>query len=111
MLPRHDAGYWPGGCLALEDAVTLIDALSDDVDVAIALAKYDRAPGSYSEGRPRFGALGTDCRVEEPHRGNRAQQDHQLDPPSLFLRASEETLGWRPPAEIRWTMMVLDPSR
>lgn len=112
-LPRYSAGrvvllgdaahamtpdLGQGGGLALEDAVTLIDALSGDTDPDIALAQYDQARRNRTQKIARTSALwGRIAGWRSPIAATARNRITSLVPPSLFLRANKETLGWRPP--------------
>jgi 2-polyprenyl-6-methoxyphenol hydroxylase-like FAD-dependent oxidoreductase len=87
-----------GGCLALEDAVTLIDVLSRQTDVADALVEFDRGRRPRTQKIVRVSALwGRIAEWSNPVAATIRNILVGLLPPSLFLWASEDTLGWKPP--------------
>jgi 2-polyprenyl-6-methoxyphenol hydroxylase-like FAD-dependent oxidoreductase len=100
-----------GGCQALEDAVTLINSFSADEDVVTALEEYDRARRARTQKIVRVSALwGKISEWSNPIAAAIRNTITSLIPPSLFLRASEDTLGWMPPAEIDWPLKIPDLS-
>lgn len=125
-LPRYNAGrvllvgdaahamtpdIGQGGCQALEDAVTLINSFSADEDVVTALEEYDRARRARTQKIVRVSALwGKISEWSNPIAAAIRNTITSLIPPSLFLRASEDTLGWMPPAEIDWPLKIPDLS-
>lgn len=87
-----------GGCLALEDAVTLINLMPSDVDVPEALAAYERARKARTQRLVRISALwGRIAEWRNPIAVRLRNAAARLISASAFLRMSDETLGWRPP--------------
>lgn len=87
-----------GGCLALEDAVVLSHLLAGDADIPAALVNYDRARRARTQRTVRISALwGRIAEQRNPVTATMRDAITRRIPPSLFLRASAETLGWRPP--------------
>jgi 2-polyprenyl-6-methoxyphenol hydroxylase-like FAD-dependent oxidoreductase len=96
-----------GGCQALEDAVTLINSLSADKDMVTALEEYDHARRTRTQKIVRVSALwGKISEWSDPIAVTVRNTMTSLTPPSLFLRASADTLGWRPPERIEWSLNV-----
>ena len=88
-----------GGCQALEDAVALIDILGREADIAEALHRFDLARRKRTQKIARISALwGRIAEWRNPAAAWLRNLLTRLTPPRAFLSASEETLGWRPPA-------------
>ncbi len=87
-----------GGCLALEDAVTLINLLPGDVNIPEALAAYERARKARAQRLVRISAgWGRIAEWRNPIAVRLRNALARLIPASALLRMSDETLGWRPP--------------
>jgi 2-polyprenyl-6-methoxyphenol hydroxylase-like FAD-dependent oxidoreductase len=87
-----------GGCLALEDAVTLTDLAPSDVDVPEALAAYESARKARTQSLVRISAgSGRIAEWRNPIAVTLRNAVASLIPASAFLRLSDETLGWKPP--------------
>jgi len=88
-----------GGCQALEDAVTLVHLLAKH-DVPAALAAFDRARRERTQKIVRTSAIwGTISEWRNPVAATIRNALVRLLPPSAFLNASRQTLGWQPPHE------------
>jgi 2-polyprenyl-6-methoxyphenol hydroxylase-like FAD-dependent oxidoreductase len=95
-----------GGCLALEDAVTLTDVLAGRTEVTTALAIYDGARRPRTQRAARTSARwGTIAQWRNPVAASIRDALVGLAPPWLFLQASEGTLGWRPPRTPPWRVV------
>ncbi len=88
-----------GGCQALEDAVTLVDLLATTSGTARALAAFDSERRKRTQQISRTSTLwGRGGQWRNPLAVATRNTLVRLIPPSLFLKMSEHTLGWRPPA-------------
>jgi 2-polyprenyl-6-methoxyphenol hydroxylase-like FAD-dependent oxidoreductase len=87
-----------GGGAALEDAVVLTDALARDPNVPAALERYDRLRRRRTQRMVRLAATaGRVAQWEHPVLAAIRNAVIGAISPSLFLRLTDETLGWRPP--------------
>lgn len=87
-----------GGCQALEDAVTLIDVLARVKDVPAALAMFDSARRERTQKIARISALwGRIAQWRSPFSVWFRNTATRAIPAAVFMKATEETLGWHPP--------------
>lgn len=88
-----------GGALALEDAAVLADALVHD-DVPEALARYDAARRERTQRLVKISArFGRIAQWHNPLAAGLRDLAAWLIPAGTYLRSTDDTLGWRPPAE------------
>jgi len=87
-----------GGGMALEDAVVLTDTLARDPNIPAALERYDRLRRRRTQRMVRVAAAaGRVAEWENPVLAAIRNAVVGAIPPSLFLRLTAETVGWRPP--------------
>lgn len=89
-----------GGALALEDATVLVRALGDQPDdVPAALAAYDAARRTRTQKLVRVSAqVGRIAQWHDPAAAGLRNLLVGLVPAGAYLRSSEDTFSWTPPA-------------
>ncbi len=88
-----------GAGLALEDAVVLAHLLADGAPVEPALARFTAVRGPRAARlHAMSAALGRLTQQTRPVVASVRDAAVRLTPPALALRASDRTMGWRPPA-------------
>jgi 2-polyprenyl-6-methoxyphenol hydroxylase-like FAD-dependent oxidoreductase len=100
-----------GACQALEDAVVLVACAADHADVPVALAAYDRTRRARTQQLVQASARVARLANTE-NRGGAWLRDlvAWVLPVAAYLRATDETFGWQPPARPTSTAGFIESS-